>query len=72
MSKTTWEDLVTTDGQLIRLEIPTDHQDEIIEAINNAQRRGDDWSPQMIEGCKAEYMGMPLSRVNMQKVIGWL
>ncbi len=72
MSTKTWEDLVTVDGQIIRLEIPNKHLDEVIDAINNAQMRGDNWSPQMVEGCTAEYMGMYLSRVNMKKVIGWL
>jgi hypothetical protein len=72
MATVQWEDLVTVDGQIIRLEIPTKYYDDCIEAINNAQARGDNWSPQMFDGCTAEYMGLGLSRINMKKVIGWL
>lgn len=67
-----WEDLVTVDGQIIRLEIPAKYYDDCIEAINNAQARGDNFCTAMFEGCSAEYMGLGLSRINMKKVIGWL
>lgn len=66
---TTPIDLVTDSGELIRIEVPTEHEDECWDAINNGMKRGDWWSPNMFDGCRAEYLGMPLDRVNMNKVV---
>ena len=67
-----YEDLVLDNGELVRLEITDEHYDKAMDSLNNAMKRGDCWSPSQFEGCKAEYMGMIMNRVAMNKVVGML
>jgi len=69
---TEFVDLVTDSGELINIECPDKHIDEFYVSIENAMKRGDWWSPSRFEGCKAEYLGMLVSRVSMKKIIGIL
>ena len=48
------------------------HKDAFFDSVENAMKRRDWWSPNQFEGCKAEYLGISLDRVNMNKVIGML
>lgn len=65
-------DLVLDNGELVRVECPNKHQDEMHETMQHAMKRRDVWSPLQFDGCKAEYLGMGLDRVNMARVIGML
>ena len=65
-------DLLTDSGELIRIECPDKHYDQLSESLEHAMKRKDWWSPNMFDGCKAEYMGISLSRVAMGKIIGIL
>ena len=65
-------DLVTDSGELIRIECPSKHIDELHDTIEHCMKRGDWWSPNRFDGCKAEYLGLLMSRINMKKVIGTL
>lgn len=67
-----WIDLVLEGGELVRIECPDKFSDECHDSLTNAMKRGDWWSPERYDGCKAEYMGMLLNRVNMSKVVGML
>ena len=68
----TYVDLVTDTGQLIRIECPDKHEDELYETLENAMRTGDWWTPARFDGCTATFMGMTLNRVAMKKVVGLL
>lgn len=63
-------DLVLDDGELVRIECPNKHVDALHETVQHAMRRKDFWSPNMFDGCKAEYLGLQLDRVNMARVVG--
>jgi hypothetical protein len=70
--KTAFHDLVTITGELIRLEMPSKFEDEVLDDIDNARRCGDWWCPGRYDGCTAVFMGMHLNRVDMKKIIGML
>ena len=65
-------DLVIVTGELIRIECPDKHCDQLYDSLENSMKRGDWWSPSMFDGCKAEYLGLSLGRVAMNKVIAIL
>ena len=65
-------DLVMDNGELTRMEVPEQHYDELWEHIEHSMKRGDWLSPARYRGCKANYMGLDLDRVNMGKVVGTL
>ena len=65
-------DLMMDNGELVRIEYPDEHQDAFFDSIDNAMKRRDWWSPAQFDGCKVEYLGICLDRVNMNKVIGML
>ena len=65
-------DLMLDNGELIRIECPEKFEDELQETIDNAIKRGDEWSPMRFGGCTAEYLGLNLQAVNMKRVIGRL
>jgi len=65
-------DLVMDNGELVRIECPGKHEDDLHSSIENCMKRRDWWSPNRFDGCHAEYMGMAVSRVNMARVIGEL
>jgi hypothetical protein len=67
---TTFTDLVLDTGELVRIEYPDKFVDDIEEAIENALKTRSWWSPAMIDGCKATYLGTFLDRVNMGRVVG--
>lgn len=69
---TTYVDLVLDNGELVRVECPAKHEDALHDAISNAMKRRDWWSPSMFDGCRAEYMGMMMGSVNMARVVGVL
>ncbi len=65
-------DLVLEDGELVRIKCPQKHHDELHETLQQAMKRRDIWSPSRFDGCKAEYLGLRLDRVNMARVVGVL
>jgi hypothetical protein len=65
-------DLVLDNGELVRIECPTKAEDDVRDAIENAMKRRDWWSPAMADGCSATYLGQPMDRVNMGRVVGML
>ena len=67
---TLFVDLVMDDGNLVRIECPGKFEDEFHDSIDNALKCRDQWSPGRFDGCKAEYLGHRLDRVNMTRVIG--
>lgn len=66
----TFLDLVLDNGNLVRIECKTRDEDEVRDTLENALRTGGWWSPARWDGCKAEYLGNRLDRVNMARVIG--
>ena len=69
---TEYADLLMDTGEITRIECPGKFSDELHEALSNAMKRKDWWSPDMFDGCRAEYMGVNLTRVAMPRVIGIL
>ena len=69
---TSYIDLVVDNGELVRIECPEKYFDECHESLTNAMKRRDWWSPLRFDGCKAEYMGMHMERVSMDRVVGML
>lgn len=67
---TTFTDLVLDNGQLVRVEYPDRYVDDIEESIDNAMKTGSWWSPGIVDGCKANFLGHSLNRVNMARVVG--
>lgn len=67
-----YADLVIDNGELVRIECPDKHEDEMHETLQNAMKRRDWWAPSQFEGCRAEYMGLKMDRVNMARVVGTL
>ena len=65
-------DLMMDNGELVRIEYPDKFIDDVFETLDNAMKRGDWWSPAQFDGCKAEYIGISLDRINMKRVIGML
>lgn len=65
-------DLVIDNGEIVRIEGPDKHEDEARESIEHALKRRDWWTPGMFDGCRAEYLGHSLDRINMGRVVGAL
>jgi hypothetical protein len=65
-------DLVLDNGELVRIECPNNFEDDLYETIENAMKRREWWCPTRFDGCKAEYLGLSMDRVNMGRVIGIL
>ena len=65
-------DLLMDNGEITRIECPTKFYDDLYEAIDNAMKRKDWWSPDMFDGCRAEYMGVGITRIAVPRVIGIL
>jgi len=72
MFKMIYLDLVLDSGKLIRIECPDKHYDALYESLANAIQIGESWSPERFHGCKAEFLGMPMSSIYMGKVVGML
>jgi hypothetical protein len=70
--RTIYIDLVTDKGELVRIECPEKFEDALHDTLNSAMKRGDWWSPVQFDGCRMEYLGLSLDRVNMGKVVGEL
>lgn len=66
----TFIDLVMNDGNLVRIECKTRDEDEVRETLEIALKTGGWWAPGRWEGCKAEYLGHRLDRVNTARVVG--
>lgn len=73
MTTTTgYVDLVLDTGELVRIEYPDRHEDELHDSIENAMKRRDWWSPDRFDGCQARMLGLLMRLVNMGKVVGML
>lgn len=68
----TWIDLVLDNGELVRIECPSKHEDQLHDSIANAMKRRDFWCPSQFDGCTAEFLGIQMVRVNMARVVGVL
>lgn len=62
--------LVLDTGDIVDLEVPDEHLDDVNASLNSALKRKDSWSPCAFEGCKAEFMGHYLTKINMARVVG--
>lgn len=71
-NQTEFTDLVLDNGELVRIEYPVKYENEFYDSINNTMKIGEWWSPVRFDGCRAEYLGMLLDRVNMRRVVGML
>lgn len=69
---TVFVDLLMDNGELVRIECPDRHADELYETLENATKTNSWWSPGQFEGCKAEYIGQSLERIAMRRVVGVL
>jgi hypothetical protein len=67
-----FHDLILDSGKLIRIECPTDFEDQFYESIYYAIERGEVWATGQFDGCKAEYFGTIIDRINMKKIVGSL
>ena len=65
-------DLVLDSGELVRISCPAKYWDELYDSLEHAMKRGDWWSPSMFDGCRAEFLGMGMGRINMRRVVGML
>lgn len=70
--KTIFVDLVLDSGELVRIECPSKDEDDLHETLQNAMKRRDWWSPGQFMGCNATFLGLPMDRVNMARVVGTL
>ncbi len=68
----TYVDLLMDNGELVRIECPEKHSDDLFETLDNTMKRGDWWSPRQFDGCYATYMGRSMDRVSMKRVVGVL
>lgn len=65
-------DLLMDNGELVRIECPDKYTDDFFESIENAIKRGDRWSTNQFDGCRAYYMGVLIERISMKRVMGEL
>lgn len=65
-------DLVLDTGELVRIQCPAEFEDEFYDSLEHAMKRGDWWAPNRFNGCRAEFLGVGLDRVNMRRVVGML
>lgn len=65
-------DLVLETGEIVRVECPSKHEDEMHVTLENAMKRGDWWSPQQFDGCSATFLGLIITRVAMRRVVAIL
>lgn len=65
-------DLVLDSGELVRITCPAKYWDDLYDSLEHAMKRGDWWSPGMFSDCRAEIMGLGMSRVSMRRVVGML
>lgn len=63
-------DLITLGGEIIRIEVPRKHFDECWEHIEQQMKIGGWFCPARWVGCRADYLGHPMERIAMNKVIG--
>lgn len=68
----TYVDLILDNGELVRIECPSIHDDALHESLEHCMKRGDWWCPGRFEDCSAEYIGLAIERVNMKRVVGVL
>lgn len=68
----TFVDLLMDNGELVRIDCDSRHEDALYESIENSMKRGDWWSPNQFNGCTATYMGILMGRVAMRRVVGLL
>lgn len=65
-------DLVLDNGELMRIECPAKHADEVLDTVNNQMRMQGLFCAGMLEGCRIEYLGHRIDKVNMVRVVGVL
>ncbi len=64
-------DLVTDTADLIRIQCPYQFEDELYETLTNSMQRGDRWSTNQFDGCRAEFLGQMMDSINMKRIIGF-
>jgi hypothetical protein len=67
---TIYVDLVLDSGELVRIECPDQFENELHEALYNCMKRKEPWSSGQFDGCHSTFMGMPINKVNMARVVG--
>lgn len=72
MATTVWVDLLLDNGELVRIECPGKHEDELHDSLEHSMKRRDWWTPNRFDGCHAQYLGHRVDRVNMGRVVAAL
>lgn len=62
--------LILDSGELVSIKCPEESQDELLDSLENALKVGAWWIASLIDGCSADYLGTPMDRVNMRRVVG--
>lgn len=65
-------DLLLDNGELVRIEVPKNHEDESRDSIENQMKIGGWWSVSCWQGVSATYLGHHIDRVNMRRVVAML
>lgn len=65
-------DLVTTKGEIVRVECPGQFENELHDTIEAALKRREWWAPGQFDGCSATFLQLRLERVNMGEIVGTL
>lgn len=70
--KPTYIDLLIDSGEIVRLEIPSKHEDECREHIEHSMKTRDWFHACRWEGCSVTYLGTQVEKVNMGRVVAML
>jgi hypothetical protein len=63
-------DLVLDNGQLVRIECPAKHEDELHDSLEASLKTRSWWAPGRFDRCTAQFLGHNLDRVDMGRVVG--
>lgn len=62
--------LILESGELITIKCAEESKEELLDSLENALKTDAWWIVSLIAGCSADYLGMPMDRVNMRRVVG--
>lgn len=65
-------DLLLDNGELVRIEVPRNREDECHDTIENEMKIGGWWSVSRWQGASATYLGHHIDRVNLRRVVAML
>lgn len=67
-----YADLLTSKGEIFRVECPRKFEDMFWDSIENELKIGGWWSPSHFDGCTVTYLGHRVTRVNMGEIVATL